>query len=102
LNLFSNAIKFTDRKGKIVIMNEYDNSKNMLIVSIVDSGLGIKKKNKGKLFKLFGSIKDEKRNLNMKGIGLGLVICKLIVEKFDGKIDFISTYKKGTTFYFTF
>ena len=39
-------------------MNEYDQSKNMLIVSIVDSGLGIKNKDKGKLFKLFGSIKD--------------------------------------------
>jgi two-component system, sensor histidine kinase and response regulator len=82
-------------------MNEFDHSKNMLIVSIVDSGLGIKKKDKGKLFKLFGSIKDEKRKLNMKGIGLGLVICKLIVEKFDGKIDFISKFKKGSTFYFT-
>ena len=83
-------------------MVELDAVKNMLIFSMIDSGLGIKDEDKGKLFKLFGSIKDEKKNLNMKGIGLGLVICKLIVERFDGKIDFISKYNKGTTFYFTF
>ena len=38
----------------------------------------------------------------MNGIGLGLVICKLIVSKFNGHINFISKYGKGTTFYFTF
>ena len=86
LNLFSNAIKFTDRNGTIVIMVELKRSscEDFLIVSVVDSGLGIKKKNKGKLFKLFGSVKDEKKKVNMKGIGLGLMICKLIVEKFNG------------------
>ena len=49
---------------------------------MIDSGLGIKEKNKGKLFKLFGTFKDKKRKINMAGIGLGLVICKLIVSKF--------------------
>jgi signal transduction histidine kinase len=38
----------------------------------------------------------------MNGIGLGLVISKLIVGKFNGTIDFLSTYGKGSTFYFTF
>ena len=38
----------------------------------------------------------------MNGIGLGLVICKLIVNKFNGQINFISKHGKGTTFYFTF
>ena len=38
----------------------------------------------------------------MNGIGLGLVISKLIVGKFNGFINFISKYGKGTTFYFTF
>ena len=40
--------------------------------------------------------------MNTKGIGLGLVICKMIVEKFQGVINFVSKYKKGTTFYYTF
>lgn len=51
---------------------------------------------------MFGSIKDEKKNINNKGIGLGLVICKIITKKFGGEIDFVSKYKQGTTFYFTF
>lgn len=54
------------------------------------------------MFKLFSSIKDEKNKVNVGGIGLGLVISKMIVNKFCGEIDFTSVYKKGTTFYFTF
>jgi K+-sensing histidine kinase KdpD len=59
-------------------------------VSVTDSGIGIKKKNKKKLFKMFGSIKNEKKNINTNGIGLGLVISKLIVNKLGGVIDFFS------------
>ena len=52
------------------------------------------------LFKLYGSIKS--KNVNQKGIGLGLVITKMIVEKFNGVINFVSKWKKGTTFFFSF
>jgi signal transduction histidine kinase len=96
LNIFSNAVKFTDRGGNIVILVEYQvkpvdgQLQKFLRVSITDSGIGIKKKNKKKLFKMFGSIKDEKKKINTNGIGLGLVISKLIVNKFGGIIDFIS------------
>lgn len=69
---------------------------------MADNGIGIKKDNQDKLFKLFGSIKDNKKKLNTNGIGLGLVISKLIVEKFGGYIDFISKFKKGSTFFYTF
>lgn len=61
-------------------------------VSVVDTGIGIKKRDQGRLFEMFGSIKDEKKQINIQGVGLGLVICKLIVNKFDGQIDFISKY----------
>ena len=71
-------------------------------MSVIDSGIGIEDKNKDKLFKLFGSIKDEEKKINLKGIGLGLVISKLIVSKFNGQIDFISKYEKGSTFFYTF
>ena len=77
LNLYSNAIKFSRRKGSIIFMIEKKVSD--VIVSVIDNGYGIKEKNKDKLFKLFGSIKDEKKGINMQGIGLGLVISKLIV-----------------------
>ena len=71
-------------------------------MSVIDTGVGIKNEDQGKLFKLFSSIKDEKRKINMNGIGLGLVISKMIVIKFNGSIDFISKYGKGSTFFFTF
>lgn len=68
---------------------------------MTDSGIGIKKKNQDKLFKMFGSIKDEKKKINTNGIGLGLVISKLIVNKLGGEINFFSKYHSGSTFYFT-
>ena len=43
-------------------------------------------------------IKDEEKEANTQGIGLGLVISKLVVNKFNGEIDFISKYQKGSTF----
>ena len=51
---------------------------------------------------MFGSVKDSKRKFNTQGIGLGLVISKMIVEKFGGEISFKSKYKHGTQFMFSF
>ena len=73
----------------------------MLFISVIDSGIGIQNYNKSKIFKLYGSIKNEKEGINTNGVGLGLVICKLIVEKFHGRIGFISEHDKGSTFYFS-
>ena len=101
MNLLSNAIKFTDRNGRIELLVE-KMPNNFLRISVVDNGRGIKVKNQDKLFKMFGSFKDEKRKINTNGIGLGLVISKLIVNKFKGYIDFVSKYKKGSTFFYTF
>ena len=77
-------------------------AKCYLRVSVVDSGIGIEQKDQDKVFSMFGSIKDEKNKINVHGVGLGLVICKLIVNKFDGQIDFYSVPKRGTNFFFTF
>jgi signal transduction histidine kinase len=76
LNLYSNALKFTDRDGKIMILVENINEQGTkyVRVSVTDTGIGIKEEDKEKLFKMFGSIKDEEKKLNLKGIGLGLVI----------------------------
>jgi signal transduction histidine kinase len=103
LNLMSNALKFTDREGKIMLLVEkiMRDSGEFLRISVVDSGVGIKEEDKSRLFKMFGSIKDEGKKINVHGVGLGLVICKMIVNKFDGYIDFVSKYKKGSTFFFT-
>ena len=104
LNLFSNAIKFTDRKGNIIIMIEkmIKEGENLLAVSIIDSGIGIEEEKQDKLFNLFCSMKDQSHYINTQGIGLGLVISKLIVEKFHGSIDFFSKHTKGSAFFFSF
>lgn len=54
------------------------------------------------MFKLFGSQINVKKKINTNGIGLGLMICKMIVEKFNGSINFASQYQKGSVFYFYF
>jgi len=97
LNLYSNAIKFSNRKGKITIQVE-SVSDEKLMVKVIDNGQGIRKKDKHKLFTMFGSIKEN----NPQGIGLGLCICQQIVLKFGGQINFLSKRKKNTVFYFTF
>ena len=106
LNLYSNALKFTDRCGHINIniekVRNSETNQEMLLIWVKDSGMGIKKKNQNKLFKLFSSLRDLKKNINTEGIGLGLVISKLIVSKFNGNIDFFSKYRKGSTFFFSF
>ena len=104
LNLYSNAIKFTKKYGKIIIIIEKlsTGGTDQLLTSVIDSGIGIEDHNQSKLFKLFGSIKDEKKKINTQGIGLGLVISKLIVQKFNGTIDYISKFQEGSTFFFSF
>ena len=66
-------------------------------VQVKDTGLGIKRKDKSKLFKLFGFVQST-QEVNTRGIGLGLVISKKIVEKFNGTIGFKSKWMKGSTF----
>ena len=67
-----------------------------------DSGIGIKEEDKRKLFQLFGMVQDTNKKINTNGIGLGLVISQLIIQKFNGIIDFDSKYGEGSQFHFTF
>ena len=54
------------------------------------------------MFKPFGTNIDSKKGVNTNGIGLGLMISKMIVSNFDGIIDFVSEFNKGSVFFFTF
>lgn len=54
------------------------------------------------MFKLFQTFKDSSKTMNLQGIGLGLAISKMIVEKFNGQITFESELGKGSSFSFTF
>ena len=97
-NLISNAIKFTESGGNIVI--SATESQNELTVSVKDSGIGISKDRIEKLFGLDESYSTTGTN-NEKGTGLGLILCKEFVEKHQGKIWAESEVGIGSIFYFT-
>lgn len=101
INLIGNAIKFTPQGGKITITGTYE--RGMVVSRIIDTGNGIDAADIPKLFKKFSMIE---KNYNAKpiaqGTGLGLYICKSIVEKHGGTIGVYSEgLGKGTTFGFT-
>lgn len=97
-NLLSNAAKYTDSgfvKYDVKCIN--NNKTTRLIISVEDSGRGIKKENIDKLFTKFQRL-DEDRNTTIEGTGLGLAITKQLVELMGGKIVVHSDYKKGSKF----
>ena len=98
-NLLSNAIKYIpDEKGKISIHAKED--KNLITISVKDTGIGLTKKQTNRIFDEFYKA-DESRH-EQASTGLGLTICKQIVEKHGGHIWVESKGKgKGSTFYFT-
>ena len=72
-------------EGSITVLASYDRSTSYLKISVKDTGIGISPENRKKLFVLFGKL-QEAAHINTSGIGLGLNICKRIVEAFDGQI----------------
>ena len=97
-NLLSNAIKFTNREGEVIITTEQ--KQNECLVSVSDSGIGIKKSNVKNLFKI-GRGYSSKGTENEKGTGLGLILCKDFIEKHQGKIWVESEPGVGSKFYFS-
>ena len=73
----------------------------MVQLTVRDNGVGIKPQDISKLFKLYGFLEDTKE-VNAKGVGLGLYICKNIVNIFEGEVNVISEFKKGSEFSFSF
>ena len=98
-NLASNALKFTSEGGKVVI-HAKSTSNNLVEISIKDTGIGMNKEMLKNLFKL--DIDSRRKGTNIEpGTGLGLIICKDLIEQQGGKIWVESTEGKGTTFFFT-
>ncbi|MDY0348029.1 MAG: tetratricopeptide repeat protein [Tenuifilaceae bacterium] len=98
-NLISNAIKFTETNGKVVITASQSSKGTKL--SVADSGIGISPENQEKLFKIEHSYSTEGTS-NEKGTGLGLIVCKEFVEQNNGNITVTSELNVGTTFNITF
>jgi two-component system, sensor histidine kinase LadS len=96
-NLLVNAIKFS-RKGGLIVLGGWVEGEHV-IVKVSDNGIGIPDANKAKMFSLdsittLGTQKE-------KGTGLGLLICRELIEKNKGRIWFESQEDQGTTFFFT-
>ena len=95
INLVKNALKFT-KNGRISILASYDPNEQDLIVQVIDSGCGIVDSERQKLFKQFGKL-ERTSSINQEGIGMGLVICKKIVEGCRGTLTVNSRGEnKGT------
>jgi PAS domain S-box-containing protein len=104
-NILGNSVKFTPENGKITLRawsdkNQAGENGEWATVSISDTGIGIAPENHQKIFERFGQVGDVLKD-RPKGTGLGLPICKKIVEYFGGRIWLQSDLGKGTTFFFT-
>ena len=98
LNLLTNAVKYT-KKGYVEFNVSTVKKEDVcrLIISVKDSGIGIKKENIDKLFTKFERL-DLEKNMTIEGTGLGLAITKKLVDLMNGKIVVDSEYGKGSTF----
>ncbi|MEP2279910.1 tetratricopeptide repeat protein [Maribacter sp.] len=97
-NIISNAIKFTNKQGKIIIsVIEKDDE---LQIEVADNGVGMDKETQAMLFQK-KHIKSTYGTNNEKGTGLGLSICKDMVESNGGKLWVASEPNKGTSVFFT-
>lgn len=94
-NLIDNAIKYTIKGGRIEISLEQEN--NWAIITVLDTGLGIAKEDIPYIFDRFYRV-DKARTSGEGGVGLGLSICKEIVDAHEGRIEVESEAGKGTVF----
>ncbi len=101
LNIANNAMKFTSKGQVIIHMSHTQLTEDVitLCVSVEDTGIGIKQEDLGKLFQSFQQV-DSKRNRNIEGTGLGLVISRQLMGLMGGELQVESEYGKGSTFSF--
>jgi CheY-like chemotaxis protein len=100
-NLLSNAIKYTNQgeiNFNVKCINQGNNCN--LVITVQDTGIGIKKEKIDKLFTKFDRL-DVERNTTVEGTGLGLAITKKLIEMMGGKINVQSTYGSGSIFMVT-
>ncbi|MCE5237878.1 CHASE2 domain-containing protein [bacterium] len=96
INLVNNAIKYSPDGGLITIAAEPQD--NMMRFSITDMGVGVSREAQSRLFQRYQRVGNKQR---VSGTGLGLFVCKALIEAHGGKIWVQSEEGKGSTFYFT-
>lgn len=98
-NLLTNAVKYTPQGG-IEMTAAYERAEGgtiKLIISVKDTGMGIRKEDMGKLFESFQRL-DEEKNRNIEGTGLGMNITMSLLKLMDGDMKVESEYGKGSVF----
>jgi len=98
-NLIDNSIKYNHPGGRVKITSKIKN-KDSVIWQITDTGTGIPKKDRKKVFQKFYRGQQNSKE-HSYGTGLGLYIVKAVIEQLGGQISFISNENEGTTFWFT-
>ena len=96
-NVINNAIKFNEKTPLVQITGKIEGGH--YIVEIKDNGIGMKMEYSDKIFRLFQRLS---RSAQYEGTGIGLAICKQIVDKYEGTIRFESVEGVGTTFFISF
>ncbi len=98
-NLLTNAVKYTPQGG-IAMHVAYERrgeGQIALIISVKDTGMGIRKEDMGKLFESFQRL-DEEKNRNIEGTGLGMNITMSLLKLMDGEMKVESEYGQGSEF----
>ena len=102
INLLGNAIKFTNKgfiELKIETLAVHKNGTNTLRFSVIDTGIGIDKRNQEKIFEAFTQ-EDSTTTRRFGGTGLGLTISNKLLGLMKSKLNVVSELGKGSTFYF--
>lgn len=98
-NLLTNAVKYTPQGGieMNVAYEKQGEEEISLIISVKDTGMGIREEDMGKLFENFQRL-DEEKNRNIEGTGLGMNITMSLLKLMDGDMKVESEYGKGSAF----
>ena len=96
MNLTTNAVKYTEQGYVFISLSCYEkDGTNWLHMEVADTGIGIKEEDKAHLFETFSRI-NTVRNRSIEGTGLGLPLCKQLVQAMNGSIEIESKYGEGT------
>ena len=98
INLLSNAVKYNKQGGTVTIESEL-RTDNTILISIIDTGVGISSQNIGKLFQPFERL--DFKNGTIEGSGIGLTVTKQLIDAMQGEIGIDSNLGHGSTFWFS-